>query len=155
MLLRHFSATGLVPIRNDFFKSPFQVAAKRRSRPDRQREGRGSVEAFHRILQFSATKDFTPLVRRRATYCIQVWRLELTGFTFHSSLFTLHFLIPGFRKDDVSKKRGTGEHRDRELAKRQWTRAKSELNPLVSCLRCKSNNDRWETSNILYSSLET
>ncbi len=36
-------------------------------------------------------------------------------FTFHSSLFTFHFLIPGFRKHNVSRKRVTGEHRDREL----------------------------------------
>ena len=42
-----------------------------------------------------------------------------------------HFLIPGFRKDDVSQKRGTGEHRDRELGEAAMDEGKSELNPLV------------------------
>ena len=56
----------------------------------------------------------------------------------------LIFIIPGFRKNNVSQKRVIGEHRDRELAKRQWTRAKPGIYPA-----------RQETSNILHSSQET
>ena len=50
------------------------------------------------------------------TLHFSLFRILAAGFslfTLHSSLFTLHFPIPGFRKNDVSQKRMTGEHRDR------------------------------------------
>ena len=57
-------------------------------------------------------------------------------FTFHSSLFILRlrsahrFIIPGFRKNDVSQKRRIGEHRDRE-----WREAAMDEG--------KTIRDRW------------
>jgi hypothetical protein len=59
---------------------------------------------------------------------IQVWRLERTGI-FGEGGGKKFGSIPGFRKNDVSQKRLTGEHRDREWSEAAMDEGKTHLIP--------------------------